>query len=95
MTHSIEFPIVRTYSSSVPQYDIIWRNSLLAFPGIWSNVETANAHHMKLYLAGLKTVPLHVTYLVLERYVNGIYSRNAIGSNLLQSSWALSPIEWF
>ena len=39
-----------------------WRNSLLAFPGVWSSVDTANSRHMKLHLARSKKMPLHVQY---------------------------------
>jgi hypothetical protein len=39
-----------------------WRNSLLAFPGIWSSVNTASARHMGLHLPRSKKAPLHVNY---------------------------------
>ena len=39
-----------------------WRSSLLAFPGIWSNVDTANRHHLGFYLTRSKKAPLHVNY---------------------------------
>ena len=39
-----------------------WRNSLLAFPGIWSSVDTASARHMRLHLPRSKKAPLHVNY---------------------------------
>ena len=35
---------------------------LLAFPGIWSSVDTTNRHHLKFYLARSKKVLLHVNY---------------------------------
>ena len=39
-----------------------WRNSLLAFPRIWSSIDTANSRRLKLYLARSKKAPLHVSY---------------------------------
>ena len=39
-----------------------WRNSLLAFPAIWSRVDSSNLHHMKFYLPRSKESPLHVNY---------------------------------
>jgi len=53
-----------------------WRNSLLAFPRIWSSVDTTNSRHMNLYLARSKEVPLHVNYGWMTR--PGVFEKNII-----------------
>ena len=39
-----------------------WRNSLLAFPRIWSSIDTMNSRHLEFHLARSKKAPLHVSY---------------------------------
>lgn len=39
-----------------------WRNSLFAFPGVWSRIDSSNSHHTNFYLARSKQAPLHVSF---------------------------------
>ena len=53
-----------------------WRNSLLAFPGIWSTINTENPSRTKLYLARSKKSPLHVKYGLMTPL--GVFERHII-----------------
>ena len=81
ITTSVNDPFRRTadcadlqfFCAAVCRY---WRNSLLAFPRIWSSVDTTNSRHMKLYLARSKEAPLHVNYGCMTR--SGVFEENII-----------------
>jgi hypothetical protein len=67
ITSSFDDPFGRTTDCADMQFFCAmvcrrWRNILLAFPGIWSSVDTTNSRHMKLYLTRSKKTPLHVNY---------------------------------
>ena len=69
---TVDCPDLQFFCATVCHY---WRNSLLAFPWIWSSVDTTNLRHMKLYLARSKSAPLYVNYgwmtghSVFERHI--------------------------